>query len=76
MVSAENACLPKISGSGRKLIEVPVPRAAPTLRSLLTALPRSYFCSQSAPSRRTSAVSCSDSALTTDEPTPWRPPEN
>ena len=41
MVSAENACLPKISGSGLKVIEVPVPRAAPTLRSLLVALPRS-----------------------------------
>ena len=41
IVSAEKSCLPKISGSGRKMIEVPVPRAAPTLLSLLTALPRS-----------------------------------
>ncbi len=58
IVSAENSCLPKISGSGRKVIDVPVPRAGPTLRSLVTALPRSYFCSHSAPSRLISAVSC------------------
>ena len=41
IVSAEKPCLPKISGSGRKMIEVPVPRAAPSFLSLLTALPRS-----------------------------------
>ena len=29
MVSAENDCLPKISASGLKVIDVPVPRAAP-----------------------------------------------
>ena len=41
IVSAENCCLPKISGSGRKMIVVPVPRAGPTFFSFDVALPRS-----------------------------------
>ena len=41
IVSAENCCLPKICGSGRNVIFVPVPRAGPTFVSFDVALPRS-----------------------------------
>ena len=44
IVSAENDCLPKISGSGRKKIRVPVPRAGPTFFRPDTGLP-CYICS-------------------------------
>ncbi len=40
MVSAENSCLPKSCGSGRKKVVVPEPRAGPFLVSLLVATPR------------------------------------
>ena len=39
------------------------------------AMPFAYVCSYSKPSRRTVAMSFFDSALTTDAPTPCRPPE-
>ena len=39
------------------------------------ALPRANDCTCSAPSRQMVAVSSSESALTTELPTPWRPPE-
>ncbi len=34
MVSELNSCLPKVCGSGRNMMVVPVPRAAPTFFSL------------------------------------------
>ena len=40
-VSTSKSCLPKICGSGRKKMLVPVPRAAPPFFSLEVGLPRS-----------------------------------
>ena len=60
------------------VIVVPVPRAAPTFFSLglaPAALPRTKVCSHREPSRFTRATSDSDSAFTTEAPTPWSPPE-
>jgi hypothetical protein len=37
--------------------------------------PRAYDCAHVEPSRWISAVIFSESALTTETPTPWRPPE-
>ena len=54
-----------------------VPRLSvfePLLSSALGA-PRSYDCVHSWPSRHTVSLSSSESALTTDTPTPWRPPD-
>ncbi len=54
-----------------------VPRSfvfAPFFRSALGA-PRSYDCDHSCPSRQTVRSSVSESALTTETPTPWSPPE-
>jgi hypothetical protein len=64
-----------MSGSGVKVMVVPVPRAAPARFILPAGLPRRKLCSHSAPSRLTRATSDSASALTTDAPTPCRPPE-
>ena len=41
----------------------------------VTFLPREKLCVYSMPSRQTVTSIRSDSALTTLDPTPWRPPE-
>ena len=64
----------KIVGSGRKNTVVPLPRAAPSFFTPPTGSPCLYFCSQVEPSRLTVATSSRESALTTDAPTPCRPP--
>jgi len=66
---------PKISGSGSKVIEVPVPRAGPSALSGLVGLPRPYVCTCRLPSRLISTTSLRARALTTELPTPCRPPE-
>ena len=53
---------------------VPCRRDGPTVLTFACGTPRSYDCTYSLPSRRMVAVSVSESAFTTDEPTPWRPP--
>eukprot|EP00967_Tisochrysis_lutea_P112145 scaffold176901_cov31-Tisochrysis_lutea.AAC.1 len=66
-------------GSGEKVIRVPVELASSTgsgltdIGSTTSPLEKPIRCSW--PARRTSAVSESDSALTTETPTPCRPPE-
>ncbi len=74
MRSASNSVFGKIVGSGRKNTVVPVPRAGPVFLTPLTGAPCLNRCSHVAPSRLTVATSSFDSALTTDAPTPWRPP--
>ena len=65
----------KISGSGQNVTIVPVLVVGFPFRSLPTALPRSNSIVQVNPSRATSTVSRRESALTTETPTPCRPPE-
>ena len=55
--------------------DVPEPLAAPAFLSGWVTLPRAKAMRWSLPSRRTSQVSLVESALTTDAPTPWSPPE-
>ena len=77
--SALKRVFSKIAGSGRKLISVPVsfvrPRTgrSPSFNSTV-GIPFSYASKWIYPSLYTLMDSRSDSAFTTDEPTPWRPP--
>jgi hypothetical protein len=76
MSAGSNVSLvPKMCSSGLNVIRVPVPLAEPTALTLVLASPRSKRCSHFWPSRRTTTSRLSDSALTTAEPTPWRPPD-
>ena len=75
-LSAENSVVSsKISLSGRNAIVVPVSFVSPTTVIGPWGSPRENSCRWTFPSRRTSATSHSESAFTTDAPTPWRPPE-
>jgi len=67
--------LVKIWSLGLKRIVVPRPSLGPTTASGATGSPRRYSWWCSLPSRRMVSDSVSDSALTTDTPTPCRPPE-
>ena len=76
--AASKASLPKISASGRKRTVVPEPRTFSLPEIFATfdvALPFAYVCCHVWPSRLTVTVISDESAQTTDEPTPWRPPE-
>ena len=67
-----------MSASGRNVTVVPVapsPGSFAPFCSSFWGAPREYSCDQSYPSRRISTSSRSDSALTTETPTPCRPPE-
>ena len=77
-IDHSNSSSSKISRSGRNVIVVPVS----FLLSVLPAAIRSVVGSPRAnswrvifPSRRTSTLSHSDSAFTTETPTPCSPPE-
>src|SRR5690606_9146150 len=74
----ENVGLSKYEGSGQKRIVVPVLLLPtfPTTSSLPRRLPFAKLMLYSWPSRRIHTSRCFDSALTTDTPTPCRPPEN
>jgi hypothetical protein len=76
IVSAENDCLPKISGSGPE----EDPRAGAARRADLLQLRRRLAALVGLLPARLVALHLrdhlSDSALTTDDPTPCRPPEN
>ena len=65
-----------ISGSGLNVTRVPVTLGStvPMHFSGPSGSPRRKVCSYSRPSRRTLTVSHSEQALTTDAPTPCRPP--
>ena len=83
-VWARNSVSSKMEPSGQKVTVVPV-RGSPVLRSLaagpvaviffLSLPPFSNSASQCWPSRSISSTSLVESALTTETPTPWRPPE-
>ena len=72
-MSKSNSILGKISASGRKRIVVPVVLVDPLGLTGPSGCPLRYSCRQIWPSRRTSASSHSDSALTTVTPTPCKP---
>ena len=65
----------KISGSGQKVVLVPVPFALPISWSLVAVLPWSKSMAYSLPSRLTHTSTRVESAFTTDTPTPCRPPD-
>ena len=65
----------KTSGSGQNRIIVPVFLVALPFVSFFVTLPREKAIVHVEPSRRTVASSFSESAFTTDTPTPCRPPE-
>ena len=66
----------KVAGDGRKVISVPVRSAAsPTVASGPVASPSSKRIACSLPDRQMRSSSHSDSALTTETPTPCSPPE-
>ncbi len=76
MSSGSNASLPpKTSSSGRNFTSVPEPRALPSVLNLDVTSPRANFISWRSPSRFTCTTSSADSAFTTAEPTPCRPPD-
>ena len=77
-VDAPNSNSSKISVSGRNEIVVPVsPRLglADDFDITLRHAAGKFLPMNVLPSRRTSATSHSESALTTETPTPWSPPE-
>ena len=64
-----------MSASGLNVTVVPRSVVGSPLTSSVVGSPRAKLCVQMNPSRRTSTVSHSESALTTETPTPCRPPE-
>ena len=75
-MSKEYSVVSNISASAWKMVLVPLRwPCGPTLSTLVMGLPRSYSCDQTPPSRAVSTRSQEERALTTDTPTPWRPPE-
>ena len=65
----------KIFGSGLKVIFVPVFFVVPIGLDRRRRDALLVACRQTFASRRTSTSSRFESALTTETPTPWRPPE-
>jgi hypothetical protein len=74
-VSKLNSIDGKISVSGRKVTRVPVRSVVPIGAIGAWGTPRRYVWRQPRPSRRISSSSHSESAFTTETPTPWSPPE-
>ncbi|KKW47976.1 MAG: hypothetical protein UY98_C0001G0023 [Candidatus Kaiserbacteria bacterium GW2011_GWA2_58_9] len=76
MVSQLNSRSGKTFGSGSKTTIVPWRPEAPIFFTFETGLPPSlYSCAYFPPSRCTSARTETESALTTETPTPCKPPE-
>jgi hypothetical protein len=65
----------KISASARNVVVVPVSLDSPAVVIGPRGTPRSNSCRYTLPSRSTWTTSHSESALTTDAPTPCSPPE-
>ena len=75
-VSKSYSVVSKIPGSAQNVCVVPVSSDGSSRSTGATGLPPSVNSwRQEYPSRRTSDTMRVDSALTTDMPTPWRPPE-
>ena len=74
-MSSSHSTSSKISWSGMKMIVVPVSFVGPAALRSVVGSPRAKSWRQIFPSRLTSTVSHSDSAFTTDTPTPWSPPD-
>ena len=75
-VAKSNSVMVKVCGEGRKVTSVPrLPPASPTTASGATASPSRNSMKCSLPSRQIVSLSQVDSALTTETPTPCRPPE-
>ena len=74
-VSKSKTVVSKISPFGQKVIVVPVSSLGPSRRSGAVGTPLSNSMENTEPFCRTSAISRVDSALTTDDPTPCRPPD-
>src|SRR5262245_18000719 len=74
-VSKLNSVVLKTSGSGVKRTDVPRRSVPSPTASGFTTSPRTNPIRWTCPSRQTSTSRCDDSALTTDTPTPCRPPE-
>src|SRR3989344_8521911 len=76
MVSQFSARSGKIEGSDSKVMMVPCNLDELTFLTLPRGLPPfSYSCTYAPPSRWTSARTWDESALTTETPTPRKPPE-
>ena len=79
-VAKSNSVMVKVLVDGRKVISVPVRGpsaaggAAPVSSSLPSASPWAKRMAYSLPSRQMQRLSHSESALTTEMPTPCRPP--
>ena len=66
----------KVFGDGRNVTSVPrLPSASPVTASGATASPSRNSMKCSLPSRQIVSLSQVDSALTTETPTPCRPPD-
>ena len=74
-VLKSNLTSTKISSSGKKVTIVPVFSSLPITLIPFKALPLEYFCVNTLPSLLTKMCNSLDNALTTDKPTPCRPPE-
>ena len=73
--SKSNIVSSKISGSGLNITFVPCPSESPILVKSHKIFPLEYFCCHTCPSLVTVTSQYSDNALTTEAPTPWRPPD-
>ena len=71
----EKSSVSKTVESGLNHWYVPLPSARPSRRSFCAVTPRSKVISYAQPSRFTRVVIRSESALTTEMPTPCSPPE-
>ena len=73
--SKSTSVVSKMSASGLNVTVVPRSVVASPRVSSVVGSPRAKLCVQTKPSWRTSTVSHSERALTTETPTPCRPPE-
>ena len=75
-VAKSNSIMVKVFGEGKNVTSVPrLPPVSPTTFSGATATPSRNSMKCSLPSRQIVSLSQLDSALTTETPTPCRPPE-
>ncbi len=75
MSNLNSVVMVKMVGSGLKVISVPVPLDLPMTSSFCVVTPRANSMGYTLPSRDTSTLNQSDSALTHLAPTPCKPPE-
>ncbi len=75
-VAKSNSTMVKVLGDGKKVTSVPrLPFESPTTFSGATATPSANSMKCSLPSRQIVSLSQLDSALTTETPTPCKPPD-